>query len=286
MAHALQERYSSLVDEKLRASLVTKDNYIFNNRYEGNPKAGKVKIPVRDTEVSVGDYNKATGMTLGTGTTTYMDLSLDNDKAVNEIIDGYDAAAVPDGIVAERLDSAAYSLAAVEDAVSISALETQGTVNSTKTAVTASNIYATIVGLRTALSNANVPTEGRWLIVSPDVYGLLLQDTTNFIRQSDLSQELIQAGAVGKVAGFTVYESSRLMKEDTTVVSGKKTTTEMIAGHPNWCHRVDEWSVPIAINDLTNTFIGASAVQGRKIFGVKVSKAAAVIVKRKEETAS
>jgi len=38
MAHTLQERYSKLIDEKLRASLVTKDHYIFNNRYEGNPK--------------------------------------------------------------------------------------------------------------------------------------------------------------------------------------------------------------------------------------------------------
>ena len=44
MAHALQERYSKLVDEKLRATLVTKDNLIFNNRYEGDPKAGMVKV--------------------------------------------------------------------------------------------------------------------------------------------------------------------------------------------------------------------------------------------------
>ena len=32
-------------------------------------------------------------------------------KAVNEIIDGYDAASVPDDIVAERLDSGTFSLA-------------------------------------------------------------------------------------------------------------------------------------------------------------------------------
>lgn len=53
MAHILQERYASMVDEKLRATLVTKDNLIFNSRFEGNPKAGKVKVPVRDTEVMV-----------------------------------------------------------------------------------------------------------------------------------------------------------------------------------------------------------------------------------------
>ena len=57
MAHELQDRYSKLVDAKLRATLVKKDGVIFNNRYEGNPKAGKVKVPVRDTEVAVADYS-------------------------------------------------------------------------------------------------------------------------------------------------------------------------------------------------------------------------------------
>ena len=53
MAHTAQERYSTLVDAKLRNTLVTKDNLVFNSRYEGTPTAGKVKIPVRDTEVTV-----------------------------------------------------------------------------------------------------------------------------------------------------------------------------------------------------------------------------------------
>ena len=104
MAHANQERWSKLVDAKLRNVLVTRDNMIFNNRYEGDPKAGKVKIPVRDTEVAVKTYNKATGVDLDAGSTAYIDLAIDQDEAVNELIDGYDAASVPDGIVAERLD--------------------------------------------------------------------------------------------------------------------------------------------------------------------------------------
>lgn len=90
MAHANQERWSKLVDAKLRNQLVTRDNYIFNNRYEGDPKAGKVKIPVRDTEVSVKDYNKATGIDPEAGTTTYLELNIDQDEAVNELIDGFD----------------------------------------------------------------------------------------------------------------------------------------------------------------------------------------------------
>ena len=61
MAHTNQDRWASLVDAKLRNTLVTRDNLVFNSRYEGNPKAGKVKIPVRDTEVEVKTYDKADG---------------------------------------------------------------------------------------------------------------------------------------------------------------------------------------------------------------------------------
>ena len=42
---------------------------------------------------------------------SYDTLVIDKDYAVNEVIDGYDAAAVPDNIVANRLDAAGEGLA-------------------------------------------------------------------------------------------------------------------------------------------------------------------------------
>ena len=284
-AHALQERWSALVDAKLRQTLVTRDNYIFNTNYEGNPKAGKVKIPVRDTEVTVKDYDKASGVDLETGTTTYMDLDIDQDKAVNELIDGYDAAAVPDNLVADRLDSAGYSLALEMDKKCINVLETTSGVNicATKTAATEETAYKEILAAKTYLGRTGVPQDGRWLIVSPEFMSVLMMDD-HFIRQGDLSQELKNAGAVGSVAGFAVYESNNLMFENTTAVSGKKPTTEFIVGHPNWCHRVQEWAVDVHSQDLSGSgkYIGATAVQGRKIYGVKVSKPQTVYIKRTE----
>lgn len=283
MAHTSQERYSSLVDIKLRKTLVTKDNVIFNNRYEGEPKAGAVKIPVRDTEVAVKSYDKATGMELATGGTTYKTLTLDTDEGVNEIIDGFDAASVPDGIVAERLDSAGYSLALSMDRKSINALETtEGiTIAAAKTALTESTAYKSVLTAKKTLSRKGVPNDGRWLIVSPEFLEVLMSDD-KFIKQGNLSQELVQQGAVGKIAGFVVYESNNLMFENDTIVATKKTSTEFIAGHPNWCARVDAWSVPVGIKDLTNNYIGASAVQGRKIYGVLISKPETVYIKRVE----
>ena len=89
MAHTPQERYSKLVSAKLRNELVLKDGFVFNNDYEGSPSAGAVKIPVRDTEVQVSDYDKANGITATNGDTSYTTLNIDKDKAVNEIIESY-----------------------------------------------------------------------------------------------------------------------------------------------------------------------------------------------------
>lgn len=287
-AHAHQERWSSLVDAKLRQTLVTRDNYIFNTNYEGNPKSGKVKVPVRDTEVTVKDYNKATGVDLETGTTTYMDLNIDQDKAVNELIDGFDAAAVPDNILADRLDSAGYSLALEMDQKSINLLETTSGINvcATKTAATDQTAYKEVLAAKTYLTRKGVPQAGRWLICSPEFMAVLMLDD-HFIRQGDLSQELKNAGAVGSVAGFAVFESGNTMYEDTKLVASKKTTTEFIAGHPNWCHRVHEWGVDVHAQDLAGSgkYIGASAVQGRKIYGLMISKPQTVYVKRTEAAA-
>lgn len=284
-AHAHQERWSSLVDAKLRQNLVTRDNYIFNTNYEGDPKAGKVKIPVRDTEVTVKDYDKAAGADPENGTTTYTELNIDHDKAVNELIDGYDAAAVPDNIVADRLDSAGYSLALEMDQKSINLLETTTGINvsATKTAATDQTAYKEVLAAKTYLTRKGVPQAGRWLICSPEFMAILMLDD-HFIRQGDLSQELKNAGAVGSVAGFAVFESGNTMYEDTKLVASKKTTTEFIAGHPNWCHRVQEWGVAVHVQDLSGSgkYIGASAVQGRKVYGLKISKPQTVYVKRTE----
>lgn len=288
-AHEHQERWSGLVDAKLRQSLVTRDNYIFNTNYEGNPKAGKVKIPVRDTEVTVKDYDKTKGVDLETGSTAYIDLDIDRDKAVNEMIDGFDAAAVPDNLAADRLDSAGYSMALEMDRDSIACLETTVGVNvaTTKTATTDQTAYKEVLNAKTYLGRQGVPQNGRWLIAAPEFISTLMMDD-HFIRQGDLSQEMKNAGAVGAVAGFAVFESNNLMFEDTKSVSGKKTTTEFVAGHPNWCHRVQEWGVDVHLQDLAGSgkFIGASAVQGRKIWGRTISKPKTVYIKRTEVAVS
>ena len=251
MAHEAQVRYSKLVDLKLRATLVKKVGVICNSRYEGSPKAGSVKVPVRDTEVAVNDYNKQTGAELTGGDTTYLTVNIDKDKAVNEIIDGFDAASVPDDLVADRLDSAGYSLALQVDSDGSAELTTAGTAFGTTTALTEKTIYSNVVDARTKLSTVHVPTEGRWLLVSPEIYGLLLK-SPEFIKASDLGDAVVQTGAVGRIAGFTVFEDSTLGEN-----------VEYIAGHPNWFAFIDEWAVPVHVQDLNGSASTSARPQSR-----------------------
>ena len=285
MPHIARERYSELVDAKLRATIVKRVGVICNNRYEGSPKAGAVKVPVRDTEVTVADYNKKTGTAMTHGDTSFLTVNIDKDKAVNELIDGFDAASVPDGIVADRLDSAGYSLGLSIDKKSIEALQAASgaTISATKTAATEANAYKLALEAKRVLSRKGVPADGRFMIVSPEYLEVLMLDE-HFIKRGDLSQEMVQAGVAGKIAGFNVFESNNMDYENTTRVASKKTTTEFICGHPNWCHRVMEWQVPVHLQDLAGSgkYIGASAVQGRKVYGIKVSKPQTLYIKRTE----
>lgn len=266
MAHELQTRYSALILAKLRKELVLSDGDVFNNDYEGNPAAGIVKIPVRDTEVQVSDYDKANGISATSGSTAYVDLPITKDKAVNEVIDGYDAQAVPDKLVADRLDSAGYSLAARIDNDGASTLLAGSTVMNVSV-LSSANIYDTIVDIRTAMSKANIPNDNRrYLLVTPDTLALILK-CPEFIRSTIQGDQTVTNGTVGKIAGFIVKEWN-----DTTA------NLAMIAGHPRFATRVNAWKVPVHIQNLdgSGTFIGASAVQGRMIYDHKVLRSAAI----------
>lgn len=267
--HEAQERYSSLVLAKLRKTTIFVP--LFNRRYEGTPTAGAVKIPVRDTEVAVGDYDKKTGGELGTGTTTYKTLAIDKDKYVNELIDGYDAAAVPDNLVADRLDSAGYSMGVSLDSELISLLTTKGTASENTTALTKNTIYESIIDELAKLKKKGLKVEEMWLAVTNETYALLLK-CPEFVRASQMGDNVVKNGQVGKIAGLNVYETNNI--PDSAKV-------EYVIGNNVFCHFVDEWKVQVAVNDLKDgSHIGASAVQGRRVYGYEITRPDTVTVKK------
>lgn len=270
MAHTAQERYSKLVLAKLRAKSIYRA--LFNQRYEGTPTAGAVKIPVRDGEVAVQAYNKVNGVSLTQGSTTYITLPIDQDFAVNELIDGYDAAAVPDNLVADRLDSAGYSLALQTDGKLRTELITEGTALASTAAITKSNAYEQILDAISAAKKLHVNKSEMWLTVSSDVYNALLKDTDHFVRSTAMGDSVVLNGEVGRVDGVPVIEDVDFDVAD---------KVDFILGNRVFAHFVDEWSVPVGVQDLKDgAHIGASAVQGRRVYGKKISRPTTILIKK------
>lgn len=269
------EIYSKAVDAKLRANSVFAN--IFNNRFDPiapGMTGGAVNIPVR-TEATAGAYTTSTGIALSSPGTTYQKLLLDQDYAVNELIDGFMAAAVPDGMVAERLDSAGYALANTVDAALAAALIAGGTASSDTTALTKNNVYEKIVTDVATVKKAKVDPTKIWIAVTSDTYAKLIQSPEFVAAAANVGE--LGAGYMGRLAGIPVYEAINLNGKTTGSGSSQK-TVDYVVGNGDFCHFVDGWNVPVAVRDLADgAHIGCSVVSGRKAFGYKITQQTSVI---------
>lgn len=67
--------------------------------------------------------------------------------------------------------------------------------------------YSGIVSARTALNNAGVPKEGRYMLLNGTAYGSVLSDSTIIeIQKNQNAGSAITDGVLPNVAGFTIYE--------------------------------------------------------------------------------
>lgn len=268
MAVERRVRYSEDCDIVARENLVTKENVICNTRYVGNPKAGAVKIPVLGN-LTVKDYNKKDGIDPEEPSQTMITVTIDHDVAVSELIDGYDQDSVPGNLVGTAVERGGFSLAEHMDKDALAEIATKGTIDSNVTPLTATTAYASFVDARTRASRAKVPMAGRYAIVTPETYALILRDD-NFVKKGDLSQKLVETGAIGQIAGFAVYESVNLPDG-----------VEYVTGHQSWVTRIEEWQEPIDVKEVRDgKHIGAVVVQGRKIYAHKVTQSDKFYVKR------
>lgn len=256
----LQERYSPLVEAKLRATSIFSG--LFNRRYEGTPTAGAVKIPVR-SEAVVSAYDMANGVAMKTPNTTYKTLVCDVDLAVNELIDGCYAASVSDGMIADRLDSAGYALGNEIDMRLITLLTSEG--KHTTPATSDTKIVNALLDTLAEARSAKVDPNAMWIAISPKLRAEIKKDAT-WISAADMTD--LKGGAIGMLDGVPVYESANL------------TEKHFIVANSTYCHYVQAWAVPVAINDLADgDHIGASAIQGRIVCGYDVTKPETVFYK-------
>lgn len=269
--HERQERYANSIVKLMRPQLKIRNT--FSRDYEGNPVAGAVKVPVRNTDVTISDYDVKNGVSLSQSATSYLNIPVDNHKAINELIDGYEAKAVPDNLVAQRLESGAYATASTLETDAIKALLT-GTASIMEDCTNA-NVYSNIVKDIAKIAKLGVDKSRIRVAISYDTETLLLTDEKYSNTTSQVGAELAREGIVGRINGVSV------LTQDLGQTSDSK-DIEYIVYAIDWCQAIDDWMVEPTINDLADgKHIGASALQGRMVYTDKLTDTKAVIYKAK-----
>jgi len=265
--HYRQERYADSIVKLFRKQLVVRSEFMRD--YEGNPVAGAVKVPVRATDVALANYDVASGVSLTQSATTYLNIPVDNHKAINELIDGYEASAVPDNLIAQRLESGAYSIGTTLELDAINELVTHGTTEQSTTALTESTAFKKIATSIKDVKKLGVDLMDIVVVVSPETE-LLLQTDDKFANTSgQLGAELVRNGVIGKIVGANVKMSANL-----------PANVEYIVFARPWTQAIDEWKVEPSVNNLMDgAHIGASALQGRMVYADKLTEATACRVK-------
>lgn len=265
--HKRKESYATQVLAISRAETNIYDD--FSEDYEIDGVTGQIMVPTRDEEVKVSDYDIKNGIALQTSGTDYLPLPIDKDYGVNELIDGYEAEAVPDNLVAQRIDSAGYSIGMKKEQMAIEALLT-GTVSSDTSKLTTANVYAKIVAEIKNMKKRNMKANQMRVAISADVEELLLTDEKFSNTAGTLGEKLVREGVIGKLAGVATKPNYLMGEKVDFIIYDKR-----------YCQKYEVWKKEPAVEDLKDgKHIGASALQGRQVGGLMVTNKLGVQIRK------
>jgi hypothetical protein len=119
-----------------------------------------------------------------------------------------------------------------------------------------------VIELKTMLDEAEVPEEGRWLVIPPRGEMSLLKDSSIKLNVPAAYESLVQKGFVTMLEGFQVFRSNR--------VSGDNTTGyQVLAGSPMWLTFADGLQEGPESMRLESDF--GTGYRELRIYGAKVA---------------
>jgi hypothetical protein len=190
---------------------------------------------------------------------TNLDLLINNEKAFAVKVDDIDVVQAASNFDA-WVSAAGRALAEDAESAVIAELVDNGTeISGAAAPTTGAAARKEVLKLRTAMSTAKVPANGRYLAVSPAYAELLLEGLSDVAAAG--SDAELRNGVIGRLAGFTVVESPLM------------TGTGAIAYHEAMVAFVGQLDKIEAVRSA-NSF--ADVVRGLNVYGVKVVNAAAV----------
>ena len=254
VTNARQIEGFSQISEKVlgQASII---RAVSNTEVEGTVGFTSVKVYVNDL-ADIANYVPGAGVSVTGDGSSFVTIANLQEKAINELLDGYTVETAPADLVASRLEAALVQMGEQIDKDALAQMVADGTtaVAASGSKPTVATIYSNILLLKLALDNAKAPRNGRFLIVTPEMENLLLNVDSKVILNTDRGDAIQTEGFVGRLLGFDVFSTVLLP-------SG----TNMVAGQLRGFAFKEGWKVPPRRQNLdgSGTFIGDSAVQGR-----------------------
>lgn len=198
----------------LEKSLVYAAPGVVNRDYEGDiAQYGDTVHITTLADPTIGTYTPHTDITIEDVDDSDQTLLIDQAKYFAFEVDDVEKRQARNGgaVLTEQARKAAYRLRDVADqyvAGLMAAGVDVGNVVGEQTISTPSDAYDLLVDLGVMLDEDNVPGEGRWTVVTPAFYGLLLKDT-RFVGSGDAAAAATRAnGLVGEAAGFSIRKSN------------------------------------------------------------------------------
>lgn len=208
----------------LRKQLVYAGPGVVNRDYEGDIQAAGDTVRITSvSDPTIGTYSANTTVIAPEELTdAQRTLVVDQAKYFAFFVDDVDQRQAKGNVIPQAMTRAAYKLADQVDqyvAGLYTGAQTANVLGSTGSPILVgptsdtSQIFAynkVLVPLRTALNRANVPMEGRFIVVSPEFTARLLLDA-RFIKVNESgTSEGLRNGAVGRAAGFDIIESNNV----------------------------------------------------------------------------
>ncbi len=191
---------------------------LLNRDYEGEIKNFGDTVKVNQIgNVTIKDYTKGEDIEAPEDLSgKHQELKIDQAKYFNFAVEDVDNAQTNPKLMDKAMERAAYGMNDVVDAfaanllaINVHADNTIGN-DTTPKVPTKDTAYDFLVDLGVKLTEANVPTVGRWVVVPAWYHGLLLKDERFVGNGTDYNKAILEGGEVGKAAGFTVYVSNNV----------------------------------------------------------------------------
>ena len=269
--HKRRETYASEVLALARIETNVYDD--FSTDYEIDGATGAINVPTRSDEVTISDYDILNGVELTQSATDYVVLPVDKNYAINELIDGYEAEAVPDDLRANRIAAAAYSMGVKKENLAIAELVGKGTKSGDTSALTVEDVYAKLAKEISNMKKRGMKVDTMRVIIDADTELLLLTDNKFANSSANIGAELLREGVIGKINGVAVKPNYNLPENVEAIIYDKR-----------FAQKYEVWSVEPTINDLADgKHIGASALQGRMVGGLMLTNELGAQIKTKGE---